>query len=668
MKLVTESLTLPGALPRGNDPQPVFRDASPDRMLDPSLLPAPQQAGLGCACAPRVLPYRLQNRYAGGLADVTVKSVVLENEFLRAVFLPGFGGKLWSLYDKTGRRELLFCNPVLRPRNLGVRNAWTAGGIEWNLGHTGHHVFTCDDMFCRAVTAPDGEVFLRMYEYEAIEGQVAQMDFHLPDGARQLAVHVRLENTKNEAGRLYWWTNTAVRLTPRTRVFSGTGTILYQQWADGDPTAYTFGSAEMPWQPNLPGVELSYPGRIPRSLEYFFQNSRTGGAPWEVGVEGDGRGLFERSTQPLFARKLFCWGTGAGGRHWCDYLSRPGEGDYIELQAGLAPTQLHTMGFAPRAVVGFTQLFGAFSAPPSAAEGPWPEAAARVGDRVEALLPAAEVRRLDREYAKKALCAGGETLHEGGAYGGLERARRLRAGEGDFAPQLAFPPPAERDPAACWLALLAGGQLPETEAPVPYCTDAAWLPLLERAAAGAGATRQTKLQLAVSLAENGREPQAAQLLRDLTRQGDCWACHALGLLAARHGDWPHASAYFLKAWQLERGTLDESFARDALLGAVRTGRWDKAWHVWHQIPPALRTEEEELLAAEAAVKLEEFGFFEACLEKDYACIREGAGGLAEAWWEYRARLRCRERGVPFTPACVDRTLPLPERLDFRMGE
>lgn len=668
MKLYADPLTLPGALPQGTDPQPVFRDPAQDRVLDPAFLPAAAREGFGRACAARVLPYRMQNRYAGALEPVTVKTLVLENEFLRAVFLPGFGGRLWSLFDKEQQREVLFRNPVLRPRNLAVRNAWVAGGIEWNLGHTGHSVFTCGDLFCRAVTAPDGERFLRMYEYEAIEGQVLQMDFHLPDGARQLAVYVRIENAENEARPLYWWTNTAVRLTPGTRVFSGTRQILYQRWAGADPTVYTFGESGMPAQPNLPGVELSYPARIPRSLEYFFQNSRTEPAPWEVGAAEDGRGFFERSTQPLFARKLFCWGNGRGGRHWCAYLSQPGEGDYVELQAGLAPTQLHTAAIAPRAAVGFTQIFGAFSAPADAVQGPWGEAMPRVQARVEALLPAAEVRRLDREYAQKALYGGGEALHDGGAYGGLERARRKGAGEADFAPQLDFPPPAPQDPASCWLPVLRGGQLPEMERPAPYCTSAAWLPLLERAAASAAATRQTKFQLAVSLAENGQEARAVPLLRELAQQGDCWAQHALGSLAARHGDWPRAADSLAAAWRLEQNALDASFARDAMAALAKAGRWQALWQLWDGLPVEKRTEEEELLAAEAAVKLENFAFFEACVEKDYACIREGAAGLAEAWWEYRARLRCRQEGAPFSPDQIDRTLPLPEKLDFQMGE
>ena len=40
-------------------------------------------------------------------------------------------------------RELLFNNPIYQPANLALRNAWLAGGIEWNVGQFGHSFLTC---------------------------------------------------------------------------------------------------------------------------------------------------------------------------------------------------------------------------------------------------------------------------------------------------------------------------------------------------------------------------------------------------------------------------------------------------------------------------------------------------------------------------------------------
>ena len=91
-------------------------------------------------------PYKVQDNYTRDLKNSLIDSVVLENDYLKATFLPQFGGKLHALFDKVENKDLLFTNSVVRPCHLAVRNAWMSGGVEWNLGYVGHHAFTCDLM------------------------------------------------------------------------------------------------------------------------------------------------------------------------------------------------------------------------------------------------------------------------------------------------------------------------------------------------------------------------------------------------------------------------------------------------------------------------------------------------------------------------------------------
>ncbi|NRQ39218.1 DUF5107 domain-containing protein [Nonomuraea sp. NN258] len=85
-----------------------------------------------------LLPYTKQDGYTRlrTLRDIPV--VVVENEVLSATFVPSYGGRLWSLVHRPSGRELLHRNPILQPANLALRDAWPAGGVEWNLGATGH--------------------------------------------------------------------------------------------------------------------------------------------------------------------------------------------------------------------------------------------------------------------------------------------------------------------------------------------------------------------------------------------------------------------------------------------------------------------------------------------------------------------------------------------------
>src|SRR6185312_15830011 len=111
-----------------------------------------------------ILPYRLQDQYDRQRSPRPFKSIVLENDHLRAVFLPELGGRLWSLIHKPTNRELLFVNPVFQPANLAVRDAWFSGGVEWNVSIIGHCPFTCASLFAARVMRDDGTPMLRMYE------------------------------------------------------------------------------------------------------------------------------------------------------------------------------------------------------------------------------------------------------------------------------------------------------------------------------------------------------------------------------------------------------------------------------------------------------------------------------------------------------------------------
>ena len=108
---------------------------------------------------------------------------MLENEHLKATFLPELGGRLYSLVAKPGERELLFRNPLFQPANLAIRNAWFAGGIEWNVGQFGHTFTTCAPLFAAEIVGPAGEPGLRLYEFERCKRLFWQVDFYLPPGS-----------------------------------------------------------------------------------------------------------------------------------------------------------------------------------------------------------------------------------------------------------------------------------------------------------------------------------------------------------------------------------------------------------------------------------------------------------------------------------------------------
>ncbi len=55
---------------------------------------------LGKGMIATMLPYKMQDGYNREKTKRAFNAAVLENDFLKAVFLPELGGRLWSLFDK----------------------------------------------------------------------------------------------------------------------------------------------------------------------------------------------------------------------------------------------------------------------------------------------------------------------------------------------------------------------------------------------------------------------------------------------------------------------------------------------------------------------------------------------------------------------------------------
>ena len=362
-ELHSEDYTILGARLGEENPLPFFRDPAIHADVKAfDSLPAEKRAYMGWETAFRVLPYRMQDQYTRRRERLTFHAIVLENEYLKATFLPEVGGRLVSLFYKPENRELLHVNPVFQPANLAIRNAWFSGGIEWNIGQFGHTFTTCAPVFAAEIRGAQGEPGLRLYEFERCKRLFWQIDFTLPPGLPFLVAYTRVINPNPEPTSMYWWTNTAVDERPGVRVLAPAAQALYGAFEAGGTA---FGQTDLPGLPSLNGADGTYSLNSTFANEFFFQCDAAS-MPWEAALDEHGRGFIEASTPRLNYRKLFCWGTHAGGRHWQEFLAQPGEA-YLEIQAGLAPTQVHGLPMPAQTTWDWTQVFGYIESDPAAA-------------------------------------------------------------------------------------------------------------------------------------------------------------------------------------------------------------------------------------------------------------------------------------------------------------
>ena len=583
---------------------------------------------------PNAYPYRQQECYSRQLREQEVQAAILENDRMKAVFLPEFGGRLWKLYDKLAGRDVVYENDVLRASNLALRNAWFSGGVEWNCGVIGHNPFTMDRVFA-AKLEKNGIPVLRLYSYERIRGVVYQMDFWLDEHFPALNCHMSVNNSTMDVVPMYWWTNIASPLYPGGRLLvPGHKAYTYDRG--------TIVKVEIP-EPEQ-GVNVSNYETIPISKDFFFELDP--GAPrWIVNADCQGRGMLHTSTARLQSRKLFVWGQQPGSHHWQRYLTDQA-GDYIELQAGLGKTQYGCIPMAPNTTWEWTERFESIDLTEEQREMSFDMAAASISCQLVgrgAMAPADRFgRELVHERAEQIFCGCGD--------GALEQKLREKLGERPLWTHLDFHSDDPRQ--KLWVDFLETGILPEPEG-FPTCdpTGSRWLKLLRQSLKRPGGENWYSLCCISMLErEQGRQDLAEEAIdRSLAlRQTPCNR-YVKAVYLCDAGE-KQAAAKLLCAG-LEQSRDNESYVRAALHVLLLCEQWKTVLEQISLLSEELRAIPR--IRLDEAHALCELGSFEqamAILERDGGMelddVREGDIGMGELWSRMTEKLTGERKPLP----------------------
>ncbi|MFF1643658.1 DUF5107 domain-containing protein [Streptomyces sp. NPDC058246] len=625
-------LTLPAAELGPSNPLPPLRPLDETHRIDErdrSDLPRDMARQIGYEPLRSVLPERLRDGYDRQRTPREIDTIVIENDRLRATVLPGYGGRVGSLVHKPSRRELLYRNPVLQPACFALNGAWFSGGIEWNIGATGHTTLSCSPVHAARVPAPGGGEMLRLWEWERLRDLPFQVDLWLPDGSDFLYVGVRVRNPHEKPAPVYWWSNTAV--PEESRVLAP----AEEAWHFG----YERRLRRVP-VPEHEGADRTYPPRSTFPADYFYEVP-DGRRRWIAALDATGDGLVQTSTDVLRGRKLFVWGSGPGGRRWQEWLTEPGTGGYCEIQAGLARTQLEHVRLDAESDVSWLEAYGPLAADAEAVHGAdWGGALAEAERRLEAALPRGDVDAAYAAWLPHADAEPGEVLAVGSGWGALEVLRAAHK-----LPGTPFDESTLGDAQAPWLELLRSGAFPEPRRvgpPGETLVAPHWRDMLETAPAvpiaeyhlGVAQWHAGDLAQAVRSWERALElaPSLWPLLRCLAvadqeadnreRAADRYAEAFDDLCRERRDDgevWTAATA---------------ALGREAIGALLAVRRVVEARAVWERLRPATRARGRfRLIEAQLLVAEGEVGAARAVFDEGFevADLREGAEVVSELW-------------------------------------
>jgi len=666
-----ETLCMPAARLGADDPLPAFRRRHRKRQAafrrqPHSSLREDDLRYMGYGGDHGLLPYTIQSGYTRTLEQVTFQAAVLENDRLRALFLPEMGGRLWSLLHKPSGRELLAQNPGIQLANFALRGAWFSGGVEWNGCVRGHGPFTCSPLFAARVAGPDGESVLRFYEWERIRGVPFQMDFYLPDGRAVLLARMRLVNPHPVEVPMYWWSNIAVREAEDVRVLVPAREAIVHDYDHQLRRALV---------PHFWDRDVTYSTNLDRAVDFFYciEGEQR---PWVAALDGTGRGLFQASTSRLRGRKLFAWGSGPGGRRWQQFLAGGGP-PYIEIQAGLARTQAEFLPMPAGATWEWLEAYGIIEADADSVHGDdWDAACREVEQRLEAIVTqewlAAELAR-SRPMADTPPA---QVVQRGSGWGALELRRRAASGERPFCSEaLVFDGDSLGSDQQPWKRLLTDGAIPETppdQVPSAWMVQNEWRELLEASVACGGAHWLSWLHLGV-MRQNGGDFDGA---RDAYRASvECkpsaWAYRNLAVLAKSDERLDEAADLLVKAMQLAPGVV--SLAVECARALMHAGRATEAGEMLDSAPSAVAAHPRvQIVRAQAALAADDLQAVEDILLSgiELSDLREGEKVLTELWFEMQAKRVAASEGVVVDDELrrrVRREFPAPRVIDFRMA-
>lgn len=605
---------------------------------------------IGYGMVQSILPYQIQDGYDRRKKMTSFRSVVLENEHLKAVFLPEVGGRLWSLYQKDEQRELLHVNPVFQPCHLALRNAWFSGGVEWNVGIKGHTPYTCGSLHTQIVEH-EGMQVLRMFEYERIRRVVYCIEACLPTDSKALFVKVRIHNTAGEKVPMYWWSNIAVNETPRTRVLAPADEALECHYTG---TSYWLGKVGVP-ETKEEG-DCTYPVNLKISKDFFYcvpDEQRK----WVAAVEADGKGLFEASTHHLRGRKIFQWGMGTGGRHWQEFLSQKGSA-YIEIQAGMARTQLEHIPMEAGETWEFMEAYGQISCVPEIAHSSdWRAVRSEAERAIDAALNGRTPESMLADETWRAISRkAGTPIMLGSGWGALENLRRSRNGQPALSEVYDFSQASLTDEQTDWLLLLTNGQFaekPVQDAPASFMGDAAWLPLMEKADGWYACLQRGVTRYAQGDLDGAWE----EFVHSVQLQPNGWGMRNLAQLSRQKNDPKAAVEWILGAQKFLPWDWRVANECGAILNEY--GQSKRFMELLNHMPQDVRSHPRLVFQkCVALVKLGSYEQAETILADGFVLpdIREGEVSLAAVWMEIQEK-RVADGGEAH---------PLPYELDFRM--
>jgi len=307
------------------------------REMEPSLFHNSSVIGL------YPFPSFLTTFTADSPVQKSYKTVVIENEYVKLTYLPDFGGRFFSLYDKVHKKEAFYRNDIVKPTMFNPRQSWSLFGLELTGPYDAHTLTLNGEPFWSntVVRNNDGSVSLVLGEIDPIYHMKVNLTATLYPGVAAMQISVFCYNREDGRMPQMFWTSGSMPSTEKTRfIYPMTRTIGHTSGEVSDWPLY--GNIDYSWDRNnqhmlgVFGIDTydNFAGA------YQFENDF---------------GVFRYADRRLVqGMKIWTFGYSATAENMMKVYTQHGE-PYIEVQSGRNVWDGHYEYVAPHKVENWSE-------------------------------------------------------------------------------------------------------------------------------------------------------------------------------------------------------------------------------------------------------------------------------------------------------------------------
>lgn len=259
-------------------------------------------------------------------------AVMLENEYLKIMVLPEFGGRIQRAYDKTNGYDFIYYNHVIKPALVGLTGPWISGGIEFNWPQH-HRPSTFLPLSYHLEYGKDGSAAVLIHDVDEMYGTKAITKIALYPGRAYIEITGQLYNRTPLPQTFLWWANPAFAVNDHTQSIFPPDVHAVMDHGKRDVSRFPIATGVYYKKDYSEGVDISRYKNIPVPTSYMAQNSRydfVGG--YDDEKEAGLLHIADHHISP--GKKQWTWGCGDFGKAWDRNLTDE-DGPYIELMTGV---------------------------------------------------------------------------------------------------------------------------------------------------------------------------------------------------------------------------------------------------------------------------------------------------------------------------------------------